>query len=239
MYFRALATGLCSLCLLNPLHAEEALPPCGSPVTVPDKPNLEDYPDYTDFLLQIMKYKQASHLKVAHREACPEDYIPHRVASTDPTVIDEPETLDGALARTTRIQPIDYQTHPTWYDRSTSRSFELPPLESPTLSSERIRTLLANADSDEPLVLPMTIVGMQLDGVNDGGDASDLSEQDSYQQLLYEEQQVNKMYFLAENRTILSSLYRQGGLTLYVDTENNIYHIRGVIHGRMPGPGGN
>lgn len=235
MHSRALATGLCSLCLLSPLHAEESIPPCGSPVSVPDKPNLEDYPDYSDFLVQIMRYKQASHLQATHEGACPEDYLPPRITSTDPTVIVEPETLEDALARTPRIEPIDYQTHPTWYDRSTSHSFQLPALGAPLLSSEHIRTLLGNADDDEPLVLPMTIVGMQLDGVNDGGDASNLGDLNSYQQLPYEEQQVNRMYFVAENQTILSGLYQQGNLTYYVDTDSNIYYIRGVIYGQMPG----
>ena len=235
MHLKALAIGLCSLGLLTPLHAEETIPPCGNPLSVPSKPDLEDYPDYTDFLLQIMKYKQARHLQTAHESACPEDYLPPRITSTDPTVIVEPETLDDALARTTRIEPIDYQTHPTWYDRSTSRSFELPALGSTLLSSEHIRTLLANADEDEPLILPMTIVGMQLDGVNDGGEASNLGDLNSYQQLSYEEQQVNRMYFVAENQTILSGLYQQGNLTYYVDTDSNIYYIRGVIYGQMPG----
>ena len=235
MLLRALATGLCSFCLLTPLYAEEPVPPCGSPVSVPTKPDLEDYPDYTDFLVQIMKYKQARHLKGVHQAACPDDYRPPKIASNDPTVIVEPETLDGALQRTARIEPIDYQRHPTWYDRSTSRSFELPALGANLLSGEHIRTLLGNADSDEPLILPMTIVGMQLDGINDGGEASGQEELNSYQRLPYEEQQVSKMYFVAETQTILSGLYRQGNLTYYVDTDSNVYFIRGVIYGQMPG----
>jgi hypothetical protein len=96
MKFSALAFGLCSLCLLSPLSAQEsAPPPCGSPVAVPDKPALEDYPDYSDFLLQVMQYKQANRQQANHQAACPQDYEPDPVASSDPTVIDQPETLDS------------------------------------------------------------------------------------------------------------------------------------------------
>ena len=70
MKFSALAFGLCSLCLLSPLSAQEsAPPPCGSPVAVPDKPALEDYPDYSDFLLQVMQYKQANRQQANHQAA--------------------------------------------------------------------------------------------------------------------------------------------------------------------------
>ena len=233
MHLRALAIGLCSLGLLTPLHAEEALPPCGSPVSVPDKPDLDDYPDYTDFLLQIMKYKQASHLQAAHESACPKDYLPPRITSTDPTVIVEPETLDDALARTTRIEPIDYQTHPTWYDRSTSRSFELPALGSTLLSSEHIRTLLANADDEEPLILPMTIVGMQLDGVNDGGDAQHQESEMVYDTLGAKETQATIAALKAQNLPLVSSIYFANNLTIYYDSNGEVVRIEGLAAGRM------
>ena len=233
MHLRALATGLCSLCLLTPLHAEEPLPPCGTPVSVPNKPDLEDYPDYSDFLVQIMKYKQASHLQAAHEGACPEDYRPPRITSTDPTVIVEPETLEDALARTNRIAPIDYQTHPTWYDRSTSRSFELPALEAPLLSSEHIRTLLGNAGNDKPLVLPMTIVGMQLDGVNDGGEALYQESDMIYGTLGARESQASEAAFKAENAPLITSIYFANNLTLYFDSNGNMVRIEGIAEGEM------
>lgn len=135
MKFSALATGLCSIFLLSPLSAQEpAPPPCGSPVSVPSKPALEDYPDYSDFLLQVMQYKQANRSRAAHQAACPQDYQPEPVTSSDPTVIEQPETLDSALARTERLSPIDYQRNRTWYDRSTSQSFGLPALPGNSLS---------------------------------------------------------------------------------------------------------
>ncbi|PNE03551.1 hypothetical protein A15D_00771 [Alcanivorax sp. MD8A] len=233
MHYRALAFGLCSLSFLNPVHAQDALPPCGSPVAVPEKPILEDYPDYTDFLLQIMKYKQASRDQAAHRQACPEDYLPEHTASTDPTVIDGPETLDSALQRTPRIPEIDYQAHRTWHDRSTSRSFVLSPLTAPVLSTERLRTLLGNAGSDEPLILPMTVVGMQLKGVNDGGNAQGLEEQTAYLQLPYEERQAQIAAFVAENRAQLDDMYTVNGLTVYLNKDDEIYLIEGIGYGPL------
>ncbi|MCK0153527.1 hypothetical protein MWU49_07425 [Alcanivorax sp. S6407] len=233
MHLKALALGLSSFCLLSPLHAEDSLPPCGSPVDVPAKPDLEAYPDYSDFLLQIMKYKQASQLQSAHQATCPEDYRPQKVASNDPTVILEPETLDSALARTAQITPIDYQTHPTWYERTTSRSFQLPQLAATGLSGEHIRTLLGNAGSDEPLVLPMTIVGMQLDGVNDGGDAQHQESDMVYGTLGARENQAAIAAFTADNLPLITSIYFAGNLTFYYDPNGDMVRIEGIAYGEM------
>ena len=148
MKFRALAFGLCGICMLNPLSAREsAPPPCGSPVTVPDKPALEDYPDYSDFLLQVMQYKQANRDQAAHQAACPQDYQPEPEASSDPTVIDQPETLDSALARTERLSPIDYQRNRTWYNRSTSQSFGLSDAGTDELADSLILTSLQTIEN--------------------------------------------------------------------------------------------
>ena len=231
MHYRALAFGLCSLSLLNPVHAQDALPPCGSPVAVPEKPILEDYPDYTDFRLQIMKYKQASRDRASHRKVCPTDYVAQHSASTDPTVIEGPETLDSALERTPRIPEIDYQAHRTWHDRSTSRSFVLSPLTAPILSSERLRTLLGNAGTDEPLILPMTVVGMQLEGLNDGGNAQLIEEQTAYQQLPYEERQAEQASYQPVKRAQLDDLYTDGNLTIYLNSSDDIYFIEATAEG--------
>ena len=233
MHIRALATGLCGFCLLTPVHAQELATPCGNPVAVPDKPLLEDYPDYSNFLLQIMKYKQAQRDRAIHRNACPDDYLPHSVASSDPTVIDEPETLSSALARTGKLQQIDYQRNRTWYNRSTSKSFVLPPLGGDTLASERIRTLLANAGSDTPLFLPMTIVGMQLEGINDGGEAQQQEAQFSYELLPKQERQASRAAFIADSQQQFSGVYRSGNLLLYLDNAGEPFLIEGTVEGRL------
>jgi hypothetical protein len=230
MKFSALATGLCSIFLLSPLSAQEpAPPPCGSPVSVPSKPALEDYPDYSDFLLQVMQYKQANRSRAAHQAACPQDYQPEPVTSSDPTVIEQPETLDSALARTERLSPIDYQRNRTWYDRSTSQSFGLPALPGNSLSGEHIRTLLGNAGSDTPLVLPMTIVGMQLDGLNDGGDARNLLTEQLYRNLFNEERKADLATLLASNPNAIVEISRNGNLVLYLDLNDEAVLTTGII----------
>ncbi len=230
MEFRALALGLCGACLLSPLSAQEpALPPCGNPVAVPDKPALEDYPDYSDFLLQVMQYKQASRQQSAHQVSCPQDYEPEPVASNDPTVIDSPETLDSALARTERLSPIDYQRNRTWYDRSTSQSFALPALPGNSLSAEHIRTLLGNAGSDSPLELPMTIVGMQLNGLNDGGNALNLFTEQFYRNLFAEEEKTSLATWMAGNPGAIVDVSSSGNLILYLDLSNEPVLTSGLI----------
>ncbi|MCG8394274.1 MAG: hypothetical protein MI745_14440 [Pseudomonadales bacterium] len=233
MHFRALALGLCSFTLLSPLHAQEDAPPCGAPVTVPDKPTLEDYPDYSDFLLQIMQYKQASREQATHRQACPQDYREATTASSDPTVIEAPETLKSALARSEQLEPIDYRTHRTWYDRSTSRSFVLPPLAPPTLSSEHIRTLLGNAGSDEPLILPMSVLSLQLEGLNDGGNAQQEEEKVSYDLLANREREADRAAFIADTATPFSGVIVNGNLKLYLDDEQEPFRIEGTAEGRL------
>ena len=231
MKFRALALGLCGICLRTPLPAQDSpLPPCGSPVAVPDKPALEDFPDYSDFLLQVMQYKQAGRQQAAHQDACPQDYVPEPVASSDPTVIDQPETLDSALARTERLSPIDYQRNRTWYDRSTSQSFGLPALPGNSLSGEHIRTLLGNAGSDNPLTLPMTIVGMQLNGLNDGGEARNLLTEQLYRNLFGEERKADLATLLASNPNAIIDVSRFGNLVLYLDLNNEPVLTTGTIH---------
>ncbi|MGB2246348.1 MAG: hypothetical protein ACPH3N_01695 [Alcanivorax sediminis] len=227
MHLRALAAGLCSFCLLSPLHAEETLPPCGNPVSVPSKPDLEDYPDYTDFLVKIMVYKKAKKSQVIHREACPEDYQPQPVVSKDPTIILEPETLDGALDRAEQIPKLDYASNATWHDRSTSQSFSLAALPGSALASENIRTILANANNDSPLVLPMTIVGMQLDGLNDGANAEHLAQDSAYQTLLYTEGSVIEILFSSANG--ITAMSNSGNLTFFHNDSNDIVLTNGLI----------
>ena len=230
MYIRALATGLCGFFLLTPVHAQEPPSPCGSPVAVPDKPLLEDYPDYSDFLLQIMKYKQAQRDQAAHRNACPDDYIPQPMASSDPTVIDEPETLSSALVRAKQLPTMDYQKNGTWHDRSTSRSFTLPALPGTSMASESIRTVLSNTGSQKPLVLPMTIVGMQLDGLNDGENSSNVALDAVYQTLFNEEQKTGEAYRLANTPNEIVQLGSTGNLLFFLNRDLEPVLTTGVVH---------
>ena len=109
----------------------------------------------------------------------------------------------------------------------------LPPLGGDSLASERIRTLLANAGSDTPLFLPMTIVGMQLDGINDGGEAQQQEVQFSYELLPKQERQASRAAFIANTQQQFSGVYRSGNLLLYLDNTGEAFLIEGTVEGKL------
>ena len=109
----------------------------------------------------------------------------------------------------------------------------LPPLGGATLASERIRTLLANAGSSTPLFLPMTIVGMQLEGINDGAGAQQQETQFSYELLPKQEREASRAAFIADNQQQFSGVYRSGNLLLYLDNTGETLLIEGTVEGRL------
>lgn len=117
---------------------------CALPIELPDKPRIEDFADYNDFVVEAMKYKKQKRAQQAHRQRCPETYVVRERPNPDPRVIDGPETLGEALRRTRRLPRVDYSRNQTWYNRSTSRSFSLPSLSGNELSNRSIDTHLQN-----------------------------------------------------------------------------------------------
>ncbi|MDX1804572.1 MAG: hypothetical protein R3292_10860 [Alcanivorax sp.] len=230
MHANARALGLCMLILFCPaLQAEEdKVPPCGQPMVLPDKPNLDDYPDYSEFLLKIMKYKQAKREQAAHRQRCPQDYRPKPPHSNDPTVVEGPETLESAMKRAKRIARIDYQKHQTWFNHTTSHSFGLPAMATSSLESESIRTLLSNAGADKPVVFPLTLLSMQNPSL-DGADAQALHNLTQYGLLPSKEQQADLAAFLATNPQALYTMLTTGRLTLILGPDNQLLTVNGVI----------
>ncbi len=135
----ALLLGLGPLSVSQPVTAVE----CESAIQLGSKPAMDDYADYSDFLVAIMDYKAHERDLRAQQEACPELFV-KRVdpASLDPRVTYGPETLDSALERTARLPMVDYRGASKLNDRSTARSFALPTLASTEMESEAIRTPL-------------------------------------------------------------------------------------------------
>lgn len=124
---------------------------CDTLVDLGEKPVMDAYADYSDFLVAIMDYKAASRDLQAQQKQCAELFTQQASPkSQDPTITNGPETLDSALARTDQIPKVDYSVHRTWYNRSTSRSFSLPTLASAQLDNESIGTKLRTL-VDEPL----------------------------------------------------------------------------------------
>lgn len=121
---------------------------CSVPVELPDKPRIENFADYNDFVVEIMKYKKVAREQQEHRSKCPQAYVVRQRPNPDPTVIEGPETLGEALRRTERLPGVDYSRNQTWYDRSTSRSFGLPSLSGEELSNRSIDAHLQNLSTD-------------------------------------------------------------------------------------------
>ncbi|EKF75924.1 hypothetical protein A11A3_00480 [Alcanivorax hongdengensis A-11-3] len=229
MQAHARVLGLCALFMTSALQAQDAVPPCGHPVVVPDKPELASYPEYSDFLVDIMKYKQTVKLQQAHRQACPRDYQPKPHHSNDPTVVEGPETLDSAVERAHQIAQMDYSKHDTWYNRTTSRSFALPPMQQQGLADERIRTLLGNAGSDTPMVLPLTRLSLQDDKTRDGSDAQQQDQLYPYQLLPVKERQAEIAAFKANNADEAIRVERSGNLYFYIDLDDDVVATKGRV----------
>lgn len=215
---------------------------CDAPVTLGDKPSMDAYADYSDFLVAIMDYKTRERDLQAQQDACPELFI-SRVdpTSLDPTVTYGPETLESAVERSARIPAIDYSANRTWYNRSTSRSFGLPTLPSNQMTTSLVRTPLRTVvdgnvpERDQALVL--NLVGPL--PTADGASAQMLVERQFRDTLPVRDEEV--IYaFSADQRDAVDDAYTivnnstGSSLTLYLrDTE--IVYIKARGEGCMIG----
>jgi hypothetical protein len=75
----------------------------------------------------------------------------------------------------------------------------------------------------------MTIVGMQLDGLNDGGDARNLLTEQLYRNLFNEERKADLATLLASNPNAIVEISRNGNLMLYLDLNNEPVLTTGII----------
>lgn len=115
---------------------------CSVPIQLPDRPQIDQFADYSTFLVEAMEYKTKKREQAEHKQKCPQAYVEKQRPNPDPTKIEGPETLSDALQRARKIPRIDYSRHQKWYDRTTSRSFPLPDLGGDQLSSNTIETSL-------------------------------------------------------------------------------------------------
>ena len=158
----ALLAGLSTLCI----GPQAAAMDCDTevPVELGDKPAMDAYADYSDFLVAIMDYKARDRELLAQQEACPQLFVKQVDPSTlDPTVTYGPETLDSAIARASKLQGLAQPSGPVWHNRSTSKSFRLPMLGSPQMEKETIsthlRTLIDDPVSDRDQTLAINLLG--------------------------------------------------------------------------------
>lgn len=112
---------------------------CEQPIQLGDKPDMGDYAEYSDFLVQAMAFKSKEREQNEHRKSCPELYL------RPPEVWPGPENLDTAVNQANERPPIDYATLAD-SDRTNSRSFPLPQAGNDDLATEAVNTTLATLD---------------------------------------------------------------------------------------------
>jgi hypothetical protein len=132
--------------LVASVQADDATP---RPTRVfEEKPRIEDYQDYSAFLVDIMEYRRQQALAAqAPREPAPEP----APLWADPYRINGPETLDQALERARFLAHPAYD-EPYRYNRTTSQSFPLPQMGSTDMSDSGVEGELANLAGPQPAV---------------------------------------------------------------------------------------
>lgn len=110
-----------------------------------EKPRIEDYDDYSAFLVEIMEYRRQKEERERAAAAAP-PVEPESPLARDPYVVTRPESLEEALERARYIRHPVYDTL-LRYDRTTSQSFPLEPLPSPDMSQAELEGRLADPAS--------------------------------------------------------------------------------------------
>lgn len=208
------------ICLLASTGAHADVDCSGPAVVLGDKPSMDAYADYSDFLVAIMDYKARQRELKAQQESCPELFVKHIDPTTlDPTVTYGPETLDSAVKRTRRLEKLGYEERTPGDGRSTSRNFKLPTLGSSQMEGETIRTPLRTlvdepvSEHDQQLIL--SLLG-PLDRA-DGSSASVIQNRQLEDQLVQEAKNIS-LVVRANQPYDQATTYRdnQGGyITLY------------------------
>ncbi|MCH8544134.1 MAG: hypothetical protein LAT61_11235 [Alcanivorax sp.] len=195
---------------------------CDQRISLPERPLLESYTDYSAFIVDIMNFKRLEERHSRHQEHCPALYEQTvERESGQPT-----PTLGDALADAARRPAFDYQRHTTWYDRSTSRSFSLSGLSGNELATQRLR--LGNPDI--PLQLPASAY-VELPEDWRGDDLERVIAR------LREGRQQSELLALYEEvsgvNLPLASVVVRGNLILYLDADDQVLRTRGVVYGCM------
>lgn len=204
--------------LVSLISAQQALATdCDSAVVPGEKPSMEAYADYSDFLVAIMDFKSRSRARAEQETACPELFTAQATPDTlDPTVTYGPETLESATARTQQLKPSIYPVGKTWYQRSTSRSFALPALAASQMDHQsiatHIRTLIDGPVPEREQQLALDTLGPMPE--DDGHWGPDIAERQQHDELSEKEREPG---FVAA----LSDLPYNGIQT--IDTEHGGY----------------
>lgn len=166
-----------------PAQAEEEWKPRPQKIFA-EKPRIEDYADYSTFLVDIMEYrrqKEAQAAAAASKPAAPAAPAPANGPVDDPSLyfIGGPESLEDALARAKKL-PHPVYSEPERFGRTTANSFPMPPLEGEDLSANEVPGQLADMDTVDPEVYNEEGAKQDADGQvarNPTGDRKDREKQ--------------------------------------------------------------
>lgn len=169
-YGRTGPAALFALLITSPSFAMD----CEQPVETGERPQMEAFGESRDFLAAMMSYRERVALQNRQRAECPG--LTDRNEDVGAETASPHENLDEAVARGRDLPPFDYARHPRWYNRTTSRTFGLPPLPTSRMDDRLIRTRIIQPEDDiiEPRMQSALLV-MQgpMDDVMNGRDAED------------------------------------------------------------------
>lgn len=157
-------TGAAVLALATALPAMAATD-CDTPIVLGDRPHMDAYADPHDFLAAVMDYQHREIRQRQQLRECPQLAARPRA----PEQRAQPEDLDAAIERGRSLPAFDYARHPRWYDRTTSRTFGLPPL-SRTKMDDGLVSAPIRMDEAFPAALQNALFALQgpLDDIRDG-----------------------------------------------------------------------
>lgn len=201
-----------------------------------EKPAMNAYADYSDFLVAIMNFKALSRERAAQESACPDLLTAQIDAETlDPTVTYGPETLDSAAERASKLDPSIYQVGPKWHDRSTSRSFPLPALASVQMDHEsissHIRTLVDGPVSARDQQLAIDTLGPLAD--DDGAWGPEIADRQLHDELNKQEREASAVAARSDLPFEgIQTVYTGAGsyMRLYFDRAGQITRIYSLTH---------
>lgn len=199
-----------------PAQAEDEWTPRPQKVFA-EKPRIEDYADYSTFLVDIMEYRRQKEAQAAAAASKPAPPAPVPAPAPANGPVDDhglyfiggPESLEEALARAKKLPHPTY-SEPERFGRSTANSFPMPPLEGEDLSANEVPGQLADMDTVDPEVYNEEGAKKDADGQVTRNPTSDRKDR---------EHQADK----GTNPAYRASYDREGRLV--TDTQGNRYYI--------------
>ena len=210
-----------SLLLLGSLSGTAQAVDCEAPLSLPARPQLEQYQDYSAFIADIMAFKRVEADQLAHQRRCPALY-----ADNHPKAAQRLETLGDAVRVASHRQPFDYQRHTTWYNRSTSQSLVLSRLDGNEMAAERLHASLAPSQADS---LPRSAL-VRLPPTW-RGDSQD--EAQARQQQLMRERSAHEVYVdvtLGDRR--VTDVLTKHGMRFFLNSAGDLLFAQGAVYYR-------